>query len=337
MATIEDVAAAAGVSIATVSRVVNGQGKVAPETAARVRAAVAALDFHPNRVARNLRRGQTGIILILTPNMTNPFYANILSGIGDTATAQGYAAFTCITGEDESRAREALVMLDQRRADGAILLSENGDPGLAPEFAARHPVVQCCEFEPGNGLTHVAIDNYGAARDVMGHFLGLGHSRIGHISSVNDYLSTRLRLAAYRDALAEAGWPPRDEDVACGAYDYAFASGKAAATALLTSPDPPTALFCISDTLGMGALVGAQELGLRVPEDVSITGFDNVVEATMLRPHLTSLEQPCRDIGVAATTALLGLIGGTAPEPEIVLPHRLVVRASTGPALTDRP
>ncbi|MDR1852751.1 MAG: LacI family transcriptional regulator [Propionibacteriaceae bacterium] len=330
MATIGDVAELAGVSIATVSRVVNARGRVLDATRERVLRAVAELDYHPNRAAQHLRSGMTGIVLILTPNMTNPYYASILTGIGDTATARGYSAFTCITDEDAARARDALEMLKHQRADGAIMLCSNGDPSLASDFAASYPVIECSEHEPDTDVTHVSIDNYQAALDVMEHLADLGHERIGHISAANPYLSTAERLRGYRDALKARGIRYRAQYVEQGSADYSFASGKAAAGRLLALPEPPTALFCISDTLAMGAEVAALERGLRVPADVSVTGFDDV-QATMLHPYLTSLSQPCHKLGSTSMEVLLELIGGEHPEKEIVLSHRLVVRESTAP------
>ena len=331
MTTIADVAARAGVSIATVSRVLNDTARIAPDTRDRVIEAVDALDYHPNLPARNLRRNQTGAILILTPNMTNPFYASILTGIGDTATRLGFSAFICNTGDDPQRSTAALDRLRQHQADGAIVLSTDEDGAwLAPY--ADFPIVQCAEYQSAAPLTHVSIDNYAASRDIMAYLLGLGHTHIAHISAANAYGSTSARLAGYRDAIAGAGLDGRPEYVQRASADYSFASGKRAAQALLELPVPPTALYCISDTLALGAVVAAQELGLRVPDDVSVTGFDNVTETEMIRPYLTTLAQPCYDLGRVSTEALDDLIGHRPVPLEHILEHRLVIRESCGPA-----
>lgn len=343
MTTIADVATQAGVSVATVSRVINKTAQATPQTRDKVLRAITALDYHPNLPARNLRRHQTGAILILTPNMTNPFYASILMGIGDTAAKLGSAAFICNTGDDPARSTAALDRLRRHQADGAIILSIDTDATWLTDYAAQFPIVQCAEFQPGRPIAHVSIDNYTASRDVMAYLLGLGHRRIAHISAANSYQSTAARLAGYCDATAKAGLPWRPDYVTQGSADYSFASGKQAAQHLLGLENPPTALYCISDTLALGALVAAQESGLRVPDDISITGFDNVTETEMIRPYLTTLAQPCYELGQTATRMLDDLINHRAPALECVLGHRLVIRESSAavpagaPQTTGRP
>jgi len=337
MTTIAEVAARAGVSIATVSRVLNNTARTQPATRDRVTRAIDELDYHPNLPARNLRRNQTGAILILTPNMTNPFYASILTGIGDTATGLGYAAFICNTGDDPARCRQALDRLPRHQADGAITLSIYDDATWLAPYADRFPIVQCAEFQPALPLGRVTIDNYAASRDIMTYLLGLGHTRIGHISAANAYQSTSARLRGYRDAIAAAGLPDLAEYVARASADYSFASGKAAAQKLLALDPRPTALYCISDTLALGAVVAAHELGLRVPDDVTVTGFDNVTETEMIRPYLTTLAQPCYDLGRTATQVLNDMMNHRPTALERVLTHQLVIRESSGPAPEGAP
>ena len=337
MTTIADVAAQAGVSIATVSRILNDTAVAAPDTKYRVLQAVQDLNYQPNQSARNLRRQRTGVILILTPNMTNPFYASILQGIGDTAAGLGYAAFICNTSDDQKRSFTALDRLTRRQADGAIILSIDQDGHWLAPYAADFPVVQCAEYQPSAEAAHVSIDNYTASRDIMDYLLGLGHRRIAHISAANAYGSTSARLKGYDDALAAAGISPRPEYVTRGSADYSFASGKRMAQQLLTLDEKPTAIYCISDTLALGAVVGAQEMGLRVPDDVTITGFDNISETEMIRPYLTTLAQPCYELGCTATQVLDDLIGRRTTPLEKVLDHKLVVRESSGPAPMGAP
>jgi len=332
MTTITDVAGRAGVSIATVSRILNNTAVVAQATRDRVLQAVDDLDYHPNQSARNLRRNQTGVILILTPNMTNPFYASILQGIGDTAAGLGFAALICNTGDDLKRSTAALDRLPRRQADGAIILSIDSDASWLQPYVDDFPIVQGAEFQSTVDIARVSIDNYSASRDIMDYLLGLGHTRIGHISAANGYRSTAARLDGYRDAIAEAGLTWQPEYVRKASPDYSFSSGKLAAQALLKMDPRPTALYCISDTLALGAVVAAQEMGLRVPGDVSVTGFDNVTETEMIRPHLTTLAQPCYELGCTATQILDDLMGHRPTALERVLEHRLVIRESSGPA-----
>jgi DNA-binding LacI/PurR family transcriptional regulator len=293
---------------------------------------VAELNYHLNRSASNLRRNQTGVILILTPNMTNPYYASILTGIGDTATALGSAAFICNTRDDPNRSTAALERLRQHQADGAILLSIDADATWLADYASDFPLVQCSEFQPDSTITHVAIDNKAASHDVMAHLLELGHTRIAHLSADNTYPSTRDRLAGYQEALAQANIDPCPEYVVRGSADYSFASGKDATHTLLALPKPPTAIFCISDTLAMGAVVAAREAGFNIPADISITGFDDVAVNEMIQPQLTTLAQPCYELGVTSARALFALINHETTPLAHVLDHHLVVRQSSAKA-----
>ena len=336
MATITDVAESAGVSIATVSRILNNTAVVSPTTRQRVLQAVSDLDYHPNQSARNLRRNQTGVILILTPNMTNPFYASILQGIGDTASGLGFAAFICNTGDDTRRSTAALDRLLRHQADGAITLSIGADDTWLSAYA-EYPIVQCAEYQTSQQLAHISIDNYAASRDIMAYLLSLGHTRIAHISADNAYYSTAARLKGYIDAIDAAGLVVRPDYVAKGSADYSFASGKYQAQQLLALDPRPTAIYCISDTLALGAVVGAQEMGLRVPDDVSVTGFDNVTETEMIRPHLTTLAQPCYELGCTATQILDDLMSHRPTALERVLEHRLVIRESSAAAPQGAP
>lgn len=331
MATIVDVARRAQVSVATVSRVLNGKCSSSGEMAQRVLTAVAELRYAPNPAARNLRRNETRVIMILAPNITNPYYAHIISGIGDAAHRIGYSAFLFNTQGDSAQERHALERLVRRQADGAILLAtEMGSDWLKP-YASRFPIVQCSEYDPNVPLPCVAVDNYRAARDVMAHLIALGHTRIGLISSANRYTSTQLRQQGYRDALVEANLPHPDAYIRAAAADFNFRSGFDAAGVLLQQSVPPTALFCVSDMLALGAIACAAELGLRVPEDVTIIGFDDVEHTTMFHPYLTTVAQPCYEIGYQAME-MLGQIASHQDTPQrIILPHRLILRESAAP------
>ncbi len=330
MATIVDVARAAGCSVATVSRVLNGKRAQEGELAHRVLDAARALDYVPNSAARNLRKSESRVILILLPNVTNPYYAHILSGIGDAAYRHGYSHFLCNTGNRREREEAVLGRLTRRQADGAILMAtELGSAWLKP-YAERYPIVQCSEFDPEVDIAHVSVDNYRAALEVMDHLMGLGHRKIGIISSENRYSSTAQRMEGYCDALKREGLPVSEDYIRCADAGYSFKSGFDAAVSLLSQEERPTALFCISDVLALGAIAGARELGLSVPGDVAVVGFDDVEHTTMFRPYLTTVGQPCYDIGYRAMEMLIGLLGGEEVPRELKLAHRLTVRESSG-------
>ncbi len=331
MATILDVSKAAGVSVATVSRVLNGKGQVSTATAERVRAAVEALSYAPNVSARNLRLNESRIILIVAPNITNPYYTHIIAGIGKAAHRMGYSAFLCDTGGDRAETKRVLDMLVRRQADGAILLATERASGWLQPYAEKFSLVQSSEFDPALPLPRVSIDNYAAAREAMAHLIWLGHERIGLVSSQNQYISTALRLSGYRDALREANLDVREDYIRRGAADYSFKSGFDSARELLRMPDRPTALLCVSDMLALGAIASAREMGLRVPEDVTVVGFDDVEHTTMFHPHVTTVAQPCAEIGEKAMQMLEAAISRAPLDREVLLPHRLIVRESSAP------
>jgi DNA-binding LacI/PurR family transcriptional regulator len=310
--------------------VLNNSATVLPETSRRVLDTIEQLQYEPNLMARNLRKNESRVILILAPNITNPYYSTILSGIGVSARQMGYSFMVCTTEGESEQEIEYLDMLQKRRADGAILLALSKDETALARYASKYPIVQCCEFQPGTQIPHVAVDNYAAARRMTEYLLAGGHRRIAMVSSVNDYPSTRLRLRGYRDALCAAGITPDDALLRYGSYDYSYASGLAAAASLLQVTDRPTAIFCISDTLALGAVNAVQDAGLSVPGDVSVVGFDNVELTTISRPSITTIAQPCFALGECAMKLLLQqLQGDSDPEREIMLDTELIVRASS--------
>lgn len=316
------------------SRVLNNNANISPKTAERVWEAAKKLGYEPNLLARSLRKQQTNIILVLVPNITNPYYTHIFSGISDKARKLGYSSFICNTDGDVEREKEFLDMLGRRRADGAILLATELEAGWLGEYNEKYPIVQCSEYDPDVAIPRVMVDNYKAARDVVKYLRDLGHTKIGTISSKNNYISTQLRLQGYRDELLASGLEPRDDYVFFASVDYSFDSGLEGTKALLSQRERPTALFCISDVLAQGALAAASELGLSVPGDVTVIGFDDV-ETTRQHPHITTLAQPCAEIGKRATELLHDLMnnGEHASEAEkldYILPHHLIVRESSG-------
>ncbi|MEN6572236.1 MAG: LacI family DNA-binding transcriptional regulator [Anaerolineaceae bacterium] len=330
MSTMADVAKEARVSVATVSRLLNNLGTVSPETAERVYAAISKLSYEPNLLARNLRKNESRVILLLAPNVTNPYYAHILSGIGDAAANLGYSALIFTTADDLSREREGLEMLKRHRVDGAILMASNLGGDWLLEYANQFPVVQCSEFDPSVDIPHVSIDNYQAAVQTMDYLLSLGHTRIAMVSSENQYLSTNLRLRGYRDTLATHGIEVREDYIAYAAPDYSFTSGKARTRDLMNVDPRPTAIFCISDTLALGAITAAREMGFRVPENVTVIGFDDVEDTTKFHPYITTVSQPCYELGRQSMQLLYSLMSQAKDVPhQVVLPHRLIVRESS--------
>lgn len=332
MPTISDVAKEANVSVATVSRVLNNHSSVRPETYERVHKAIEKLSFEPNMSARNLRRNETRVILIVTPNITNPYYAHILTGIGDRAREYGYSALIYNTAGNEAREKEALEMLKKKKADGAILLACNVNSIWIREYADKYPIVHCSEYIPDLDIPRVSVDNYKATQDVMEYIIELGHKRIATISSSNNYISTHLRLKGYKDTLKKHDIKVNNDYIVLADDEYSFKSGKAAAYKLLDQKIRPTAIFCISDTIALGAITAAKELGLQVPKDLTVVGFDDVDDTTKFHPYITTVAQPCYELGEESFKILYDCINDTKDmNKEVILSHKFVVRESSAP------
>lgn len=327
MATMIDVANRANVSIATVSRVLNGLKTVDPELAIRVQDAVRELRYEPNFTARNLRCKESRTLIILTPNITNLYYSNIIAGIAHGAQEHGYSYFLFNTEGKRELEEQILDRLEKRQADGAILLAAELGADWIQKYASHYPIVQCSEFDPAYPIPHVSIDNYQAARDAVEYLIANGHTQIGIVSSNNRFFSTAERMRGYKDALLDAGLTLCDDYIRYAAWDDFKASSKAARS-LLSIQNRPTALFCISDMLALGAIASAKELGLRVPEDVSVIGFDDVEYTTMFHPYVTTVVQPCFNIGHTAVNLICKLIKRKEVLTEVILPQHLVIRES---------
>lgn len=331
MVKIEDVARAAGVSVATVSRVLNEQGGVLPQTQERVRKAVEALHYEPNLSARNLRRNESRIILILAPNFSNPYYSNVLSGICDVSRNLGYSTLIYNT-YDSNALDEPLVtsLFQKNRADGMITLAVNKDDRWLAKYAGKYPLVQCSEYVEDAALPHISVDNRLAASESVAQLIAQGHTRIGIVTSANRYLSSENRLRGYLDALEAAGIAKDDALIAYASADYSFASGKQAARDLLSLPEPPSAIFCVSDILALGVIAAAGKMGLQVPWDLSVTGFDDVDYTTMFHPYLTTVAVPCYELGRSSMLLLYDHIQQKpGAQQAVYLPHQLVQRETT--------
>jgi DNA-binding LacI/PurR family transcriptional regulator len=326
---IADVAEQAGVSVATVSRVLNGHTNVRPPTRERVLEAVAASGYRINELARNLRTAESRLMLTMVPDFGNPFYAAIVRGIDSVARQNGYFMLLCDTGADPGRERSYFDLLRGRRADGAICLDPAAVQKALAEEASAMPWVACCEFDPDAGVPYVGIDNHRAAGDAVRYLTGLGHSRIALINSGRGYLYGRKRFEGYRDALHAAGIDPDPAwQIDLDSLDYS--AGEAAARQLAElGKNRPSAVFAVSDTLAIGVIKGLRSAGLRVPDDAAVIGFDDIAVAAQVDPPLTTVAQPMRELGETAARLLLQRLREPAVRvPGVLLPHRLIVRGS---------
>ncbi|PZE83291.1 LacI family transcriptional regulator [Curtobacterium sp. MCBD17_032] len=325
--TISDVARAAGVSVPTVSKVINGRDGVAAATSQRVLAVIESLGYESSLVARSLRRSRTDVIGILVTEF-EPFSTELLKGISSAADGTGYELLAyagLVSGEARPGwERRSLSRLAGTLIDGAIVVTPTTLMASTPI-----PVVSIDPHTGPEGHAAIDSDNVGGARAATEHLIGLGHRRIAHIRGRADLASAELREIGYRQSLEAAGIP-FDPDLVC-VGDYQTSVSAEVARELLARPDRPTAVFAANDSSAIGVLQVAGELGLRVPQDLSVVGFDDVPQAANATPPLTTVAQPLHDLGAEALRMLLELLGGRDVPAHVQLPASLVVRASTAP------
>lgn len=329
MATIYDIAKHVGVSAGTVSRALSRPDKVLPATRSRIEQAAAALGYVPNTVARTLKTQRSGKILVTVPDIANPFFAQILQGAEDAAQALGYAVLLGDTQHQPEREERYAQMLRRNEADGLIVLGHRLPPtarAIVEQSGPTAPVVNGCEFDPALGIPSVHIDNAAAARAVMEHLYGLGHERIAVVGGPTDNPLHQQRLEGAR-AAGKAHGRLRSLRVVPG--DFSVESGHAAVLALLARTPAPTAIFCFSDQMALGALAACRDRGIRVPDDLSIVGFDDLASSRYLTPALTTIRQPMRDIGACAVNLLLAIIEGRDVPLQQTLAFSLMLRGST--------
>ncbi|ACZ43282.1 transcriptional regulator, LacI family [Thermobaculum terrenum ATCC BAA-798] len=326
--TLHDVARDAGVSIKTVSRVVNGEEHVSPGTRERVLASVRRLGYRPNEVARSLKGGGSRMLGLLIADISNPFYASIAKAVEDESRRAGYSLVLCASSEDVDREREYVEMLFRRRLEGLLLVpAPNGHDYLRREIQAGLVVVAIDRPVDGLGVDTVLVENRSGTYAALRHLILHGHRRIGFVGAEHQLYTVRERLAGYEQALRESGLEPMVE------LDAPDAPRAAAATRrLLELPLPPTALFCVNNLATLGALQTLRTLGLRVPEDVTLVGFDDFELAELLHPTLTMVRQPTEEMGRLGARMLLERLNGeyTGEPRRVVLPTQLMLRESCG-------
>jgi DNA-binding LacI/PurR family transcriptional regulator len=331
MATITEVAERAGVGVGTVSRVLNGHPSVAAETRARVQDAIAVLDYRPSPLARNLKRGRTQRIAVLVSFFTSPAAIERLRGLTRALVGTGYELVLYPVEDDEQRRTHVESLAGPHQADGIVLISlPLGDDELDRLRRAAVSVVQIDARHPD--VTSIVVDDVHGGELAARHLLELGHRAAAFIGDTeqNDYgfTSSRDRRIGYVRALAAAGCRPPDDWLRTGTHGADPAAGMA--RELLEAPNRPTAVFAASDTQAFGVLSAARELGLRVPDDLSVLGFDDVEAAAHV--GLSTVRQPLQDSGRLATEVLLGDLadpGSRAPGRH-VLPLDVIDRSTTG-------
>lgn len=328
MATMKDVAQLAGVSTATVSRALMNPEKVSSSTRKRVEDAVLEAGYSPNSLARNLRRNESKTIVAIVPDICDPYFTEIIRGIEDTAMEYGYLVLLGDSGQQKKRESSLVNLVFTKQADGMLLLGTDLPFDVSkPEQKNLPPMVMACEFAPELELPTVHIDNLTSAFDAVNYLTQLGHKRIAQITGPESATLCKFRRQGYQQALRRAGIVMNPTFTVQG--DFTFEAGAGAVRKLLSLPEAPTAIFCHNDTMAIGAIQEAKKLGLRVPQDLSFVGFDDIQFSEYCDPPLTTISQPRYEIGRQAVLMMLELLkGNEVSAGSRLLETELVVRGS---------
>ena len=329
MFTIHDVARKAGVSIATVSRVIHNSPNVLSETRDKVNAAIKELDYSPNKLAQNFRTQNTKSILVILPEIGNTFYTDIIAGIENVAFASDYNVL--IVGSRGNPVLESrfFSMLSEKQVDGIITFSASLPLAEMEQYAEQYPIVVSCRYFDKTTLPNVTIDNEKASKDLVNYMLNLGHKKVCYLAGPSDILIYRDRLKGYLTALTTRNIPiDQNLIINCepniqGGYD--------AIRKLLNSNVDFTAVVACGDTIAVGAIRGLSSFNLSVPKDCAVVGFDDIELSSLFSPSLTTVRQPQWQIGTRSAEHLLDLINGNKPASyNDVLNYELIIRESSG-------
>jgi LacI family transcriptional regulator len=331
MATIVEVAKKADVSIATVSNVIRGTRRVSPKLTARVQAAIQDLNYSPNEIARSLKVKQTRMLGMVLPDITNPFFPEIIRGAEDTAFERGYFLVSANTNEQIGRERRFVAALRAYRVDGILLTPASGKDMSHIETTLDAGVTLVCldRTVPGIRTDAVLLDNVRGARECVRHIIQKGHRRVAIITGALDVQTGRERLQGYEEALSEADIAVDPSLVLKG--DFRYDSGYRLGRQVLKQPAPPTAIFVCNGVMTIGLLKALEEMNIVCPRDVALATFDDLAMESPFHPHLTTVVQPSYEMGARAATILMDRIEGqlTAPPTIVRVSPTLIVREST--------
>ncbi len=328
MATIYEIAKAAKVSPSTVSRALSGNGYVSREKKERIEAVAATLYYRPNALARALVTKRSNTIAFVVADIGNPFFPAIARGVEDEASSSNYNVILCNTDSNRIKADEYIRALSSRQTDGVIFCTASvNDRHVKEVISGGIPVVLGYPSKTIKCDT-VSCDNLHGGMIATEHLIGLGHTTIGIISALVKRVTGGDRLRGYKKALSKHGLPLRKELIVEG--DYSMESGYEKARLLLRLKDRPTAIFATNDLMAIGAMNAIEEIGLRVPDDIAIIGYDDIPMASIVKPKLTTVAQPKYEIGQLACKAILERMGNpNKPWENTVLKPKLIVRNSS--------
>lgn len=332
-ATIKDVARYAGVSVATVSRVLNGSDNVKESTSKLVQEAIQNLDYEPNYLGRNLRKRETNTILAIVPNIEHTYYSGILQGIAEKAHVLGYDIVISFSNSDENTEERLMGMLINRTVDAVILLGTRLSTEYLNNMNDKYCISLCCERVEDSDILTLSVNDELASYDAISYLIGLGHTNIGMVSigiEGETIFSAIDRENGYRKALKEHNIPVDENLIYKGTYDCS--SGEDAMEYFLSLKNTPTAIFTVSDLLAIGVIRKALMNGITVGKELSVMGFDNTALSSVFIPGITTVEQPCKQIGRDIVSMTVdNLISKNAHTGRHFAQHKLVFRESTSP------
>ncbi len=323
--TIQDVAKTAGVSVSTVSRVLNGKVDVASDTQDRILSVIDDLGYTTNLAARSMRSQKKNLVGLIMPDIAYPFAVEVMKGVNRAIAESEFDLLVYTTGDVRKSGRASheqkyVSLLTNSISDGVILVAP-----VAGEFSIDAPIVSIDPLASNPNYPAVHATNFQGAMDAMEYLLGLGHRRIGYISGRAELESSNRRLKGYREALEKAGIPIDEKLIVSG--DYTTETGVSGARELISLDDPPSAIFASNDQMAMGVFQVAEELGMRIPDDLSVIGFDNITESKYM--GLTTVDQFISEMGYVATQMLIRIINGVPLDDQTYkMQTQLVVRTS---------
>jgi len=329
MVTIKDIAREVGVSPSTVSRALSDSPLISQATKEQVHAVAKRLGYERNELARALVKGTSEAIGLVVPDITNPFFADIARGVGEVAHAFGYGVILCNTAESLERGLNYIRLLRRKRVDGLIITNATRNDPVAKQLAgSKTPFILVSRLWEGIETSYVIGDDHYGARQAVEHLISLGHKRIGFIGGPAAVQSSNDRMQTYREVLQEHGLTPQEEWIRYA--DFTQRAGREAGRRMLSLTVRPTAIFAANDVTALGVLEAAEDLGISVPDDLSIVGYDDISYASLPRIQLTTVAPPAFEMGKIATDWLISTIVGRHQRllHRVLKPH-LVVRCTT--------
>ncbi len=329
--TIEEVAKRAKVSISTVSRTVHGSGPVNPDTAARVWRAIKELDYHPNTNAQSLVSGRSRMLGLVVSDITNPFFPELIRGFQDVALQNGYDVLVNSTNYDNSRNALCVRRMIDRKVDGVAIMTSEMDRSLTDQLSNRKvPLVFLDVGKVAKGVSNIKVDYAQGITQAVDHLRGLHHTRIAFIGGPSSLKSARLRHEAFLNCLRVRGVEAHSDLIEEG--NHKIDGGLSAITSLLQRHHAPTAVLASNDLTAIGVLRGARQAGLRVPQDLSVVGFDDIDMAQFTEPPLTTVRLQRSELASLACNALFQSIRGGTEGAEFLMGTHLIIRESTARA-----